>query len=1772
MSIKYKFDEYIVAYGHDYLIESPVYIETSVYIETPVYTDSNAKFSLDKYIDIFNINKDDGSIYIGSKIDIGVYYVTVITQNDQTILKIIIKPNITYKITSFYNNGKYNNFLPITNPQKLIGEYKFEENYENINIDNETGEISFTDDIIAGTYNLVINSKIKNIEQTCITTFNIYPIIKYEKENYLCEKISYFKSDIPYIKPDGGTFKFNNDYTGINIDNITGQISINKPKSGSYNLIVVYKYNNTSINTNILLNIKPDIIYEKVSVDYNNLIQLSEPKNSDLGGVYKLEKNSLNQNLSINTSNGKITIKNPIISGLYFVKVFYTYNNYTSEVISEICIIPNIGYVNNKIEIIFGSKYQTEKPYSNEEITGTFCLTKYYENIHINPKNGIIYINEFLDCNDYCIDINYNKNDVNKIIQFYIKVKPYINIKNNKKQEINYYEKLNNIIIETNPNGGIITNNLDLSIENNFVNLCDFSKKIDNYELKINYIYNNIPNYVVYDFCILPYIIYNTNNVNILFKQNYTSDPPTIFPFDGIFSIETKINNVFIDEKTGIINIKSGLNIGNYELIINYRYNNIKNTTTYNIKVKPLFNIENCEFIYEYNPFSNVENHNLEPLDVYPKGGIYTSDIFTINKNGVISIPSNLEIDDYKINIKYSYLDMDTEFTCYLKVIPYKLNCLFKQYEKIYDGTTDILLKYVINNNIKLNLKYESNFDNKNVGFGKQIYIKNIEVLNNRNIIHDDITIIGVIKSRKLNIDFKGIEKIYNGLNDAQVKYTIENIIDNDEVFIESYNCYFENINVGKQKIIINKIVLGGIDSKNYYTEIIYETLGIIKPKEVYVSFLSPTVINGESTRINLTIDNIEGLIENEKIFINSYDAYFETSDIGENIPIIVRNIVPFKNNNYILLSKPLFGNIIKKEITLNANSINKYYDGTNIAQISFNDLNIKIINYNAHYENKNVGNKKKIYVTNIISDNDNYILKDFIIYGSILPLELSVRFFGENKIYDETDTIKGKYEFINKVEDDEIEIKTKISFKNSNVENNKDIIYSIPRLIGKDSSNYKINKLILNKPHIFKKKIDIDFIGIDKTYDNTTTAYVKLKSIDKNIKIKSYNALFENKDAGENKKIIISDIQIINDNYYCETTYAYANIGKKLLTLVVEPQNKEYDGTNSANIKIINIVGICFNDNIYISNYIAEYKDIYVGVNKIINISNIEYGGISKDNYYCKDFTILSSITKKKLLFDVLNNEKFFDGNTKINIILKPINIIENDIVNIKSFLANFNNIDVGDNKDIYVKNILLEGSEYVNNYLVNDFICQGNILPSNIDLKFMAKDKIFDYTNKAIINLIGNYNITYESEYEDFNVGNNKKIIVKIISGHIPNYILNNTYYTYGSILPIEITIIPIIKNKIYDNTTNHIITFDLSNNQVIDYCAEFDNPNVGTNKKLFIKNIKLKNQNYYCKDFRVLGTIIPTNINLDIIVNKKIFDNTTKATISKTHNIVSYDAEFVSPNVGIHDVNIKNIITNNKNIIINDCVIKSEILPKIIPINIIINEKEYDGNNKATIKKYDSKYDVKIINYDAEFDNEIIDKNKNIYVRNLQLDDKNYAYDNLVLISSIIKKDLNIIFKDTTKIYDGTTNTTLEILKLDGIVNNENVKINKYNSQYLNKYPGEVILFINNILLEGAHSDNYNIENMKIKTFIFKRKLKYSIRVSDKKYDGNNYAFVNIVLNNIVNDEDVYIENFIATYKDENIGNDKEITIKNIILGGEDKCNYDIEKEIILSGNII
>jgi hypothetical protein len=1798
MSIKYNLSEYNIIYSQELSINAPLILYNEL---TNKLTDENNKLTdelINKFIlsesynDLIVINEKTGCIKVDSTLFIGVYVLNITYNILSCSIKIIVKPSIIYKITSFYNKGPYNNFSPIINPSNIlcddINYFKLENCTDNILINSKNGIISFKDTIIADTYNLSIVCSIKNIELTIFVSFNIYPIINYKNSTYFSEKINTFYSDEPIIYPLGGIFKFINDYSGIYIDKSTGIINTNNPKSGNYNLTINYKYNNVSINNSLELSIKPNIIYEKSLINYNELISLNIPTISDIGGIFTLDNTNFNKNLGIQSSTGKITIVSVIPSGLYNIKVWYLFNNYNCDFDCEFIVSPILNYNSNKIELYYGTKDQTEIPYSSEKIDGTFTLLNNIENIFINPTNGILYFNSSLQVNEYLLDINYNKNNVNKALQLSVKVKPTINIKIDN-QKINYFESLEDIIVDTTPNGGILLNNLNIDMENNIIKLSTIEKNVGEYSLRIKYIYNNIFSSLTYNFIITPYIYYNKNIINLLYKQTFISDIPTVYPPSGIFNLDNKNKYIQINEHTGELSIKSGLSVGNYDLTIIYTIDKLYYTAYYKITINPSYNITNNIIKHEYNPSFNVTKVKLDKINIDPLGGTFESDLFEIDSQGCIIIPSNLEVNNYIINIKYFYKEFCTELQYNLEIFKYNLKCIFKQQPKIYDGTINVKLKYLIPNNIIVPLTYNAYYTDKNVSNNNIIFIKNIQV--NNNFLCNDTEIIGFIKPLKLEISFVGISKIYDGTTTASVDYIFTNLINDDEINIISYNAVYDNYNVGLNKIIITNIILDGIDKKNYYVDNIYEISGKIIPANLILNFNTPIHIYNNSTKVNLEILSISGLIINDKIKIESYEANFISSDVGENIPILVSKIKIFKNNNYYISNTELVGEIIQKNINLNLLCIDKIYDGTNEAFIKILDTNFTLISYEALYENKNAGFKKTVYIKNIKITNTNYLVNNININGNILPLVLNAEFIGEEKIYDGTNKINGTINFLNKIENDDISISTNILFANSNAETDKILNYSFLKLTGKDYNNYRINKLSLNKCNIKKKRIEIEFIGINKIYDNTDEAQIKVKNINgkinnDNIKIHSYKAIFENKNVGINKKIIITNIQLINgfDNYYCEDTYTTANIEKKIITLTIETLPKEYDGTINANIKLLDLKGLYFNDNLFVVDYKSEFLDFNIGANKTINIYDIILGGIDKDNYICNNFTKKSNIIKKKINITSNNLEKIYDGKTSIILDLYINNLVNDDSITIKSYNANFEDSKVGDFKKIYITNIKLEGL-CINNYSICEYVIYGNIKPAYLDLEFKIYDKIFDKTTSANINILNkNLVIKYEAYYEDILCGNNKKIIVTIKEYTVENYILKDTYIIYGNILPKNISLEYDINDKVFDNTLNHDIKLysTVYNINILDYTVKFENINIGSNKKIYIDNIILDDTNYKCENFLVYGNIIPKPIILECIIKQKQFDFTNKVlpiTFINSYNIniISYEAIYNS--INSYDENlilISNIKLNNNNYCVNNFSVKSEILQKEITIKIILDTKEYDGNNLCTIKNYEinlkNNQNIKILSYEAFFINEKIGIDKIVNIKNIKLSNNNFYCNDLNLFSTITKKILTIKFKNIVKIYDKTTNIDLEIDSINGIINNDNIYIEEFTSILLNYKVGNTQLSISNVKIAGVGFNNYLIKNYFIQTEIIQKKLEYKIIVIDKKYDSTIYALINIIFTNIIKDDDVYLEHFIAKYEDPEKGFNKKIIINELKLNGIDKNNYTIDNIIIINGNII
>jgi hypothetical protein len=1810
--LNYNINEVILSYGNEKIITSPTIILTDTIVETIFVFESINDNTLIKNNKNIILN-NNGSIYIKSELDIGIYILIINccinnTINIQTNLKIIIKPSIFYKINSFCFNSPTSIYRPIIFPIDIpISNFELKSDENSIIFNNKTGEISFNDKIEVKNYRLHISCTYKEIISETIVTFNIFPefIYDYVDNNVFINHLSNYISKNPLINPPGGIFLLSDDYLGFNIDKDLGSIYINNARAGIIIISVDYKLNDIYVQSKLNFYIKPIIKYPKLIIDYGNIIKSEIPYCSEFDGIFEIKKynkSDINNKLSIDKKTGVINIDNIIDIGNYKIDIKYILYDYEVPVIFELKINPIFYYKNNYTELIYGYKTQSEAPITSDFNKGLFFILNPIENIFINPKSGIIYFDVIIEVGEYDLDINYSINEINKTTTYKLIVKPKIEIFDNK-QNINISDELKDILIYTTPNGGILYNDLNLQIHNNILKLSTFNKEINDYCVNITYEINNIKSSLQYFFKIIPSYIYKNNIINIIYNEKFSSEKPTIYPLGGKFK-GILPENIIIDEDTGIVNIIKKIKIGTYNLELFYNFNNINISCMFIINIIPKFEYSNNSLLIEYNICDKNFIESIKP-NVNPNDGIFICDFnkININNHGQLIIPTNLNIDEYNIKIKYIFNNITAETTFYFKIIQRTLNVIFISVDKIYDGKLESPIKYKYKYELSYELSYEAFFDTIYVEKNKILNINNINIIDpelNKYYIINNVKIKSNIVPLLLKINFKCIDKKYDGTTKANIEYEIINKIESDEIYIDSYNAYYENNTVGNKKIIINNIKLAGTEVLNYKCANSYEISGNILKKSLICNLLCINKKFNSNTKATLYLNEFKGIINNDFVLFDYCDAEYNDMNVNENILISVLYIKLKGRDcfNYDpICNTEIYGSILEKEIDPIVICLDKIYDNTTKANLDFTTDNYNIISYDANYSDYNIGTNKAILITNIITDNKNYFIKNKNIFGNILPKIIDIEIIGENKEYNSKNDIICSSNLIGIHENDNELIKLNFEsyIKNINHGENKDILILNSKLVGKNSKNYIIGNIKTNKPTIYKKKISIEFVGINKIYDGKINATVKIKNILNTIKtdkisIKSFNANFEDKNIGDNKKILITNIVIDNNNnlnYYVEDTYTFANIMCKDIIIIINAKNKIYDGTKKAEIVIETIKGIYFNDNIFVQNYDAEFEDFNCGLNKNIVVNNFILGGIDSNNYiFTKTLKIKANIDKKKIDIEFFDYVKYYNQLTSINLNYKLTNICNNDEITIKNYNANFNNPNIGKNKNITINKIILDGNNN-KNYYVDDYIIYGEILPIEPNIIWNCKTKIFNNNNDAQITHNMKFNINFEAYFSDINVGSDKQIFIKILETNINNYILKNEYIFYGCIIPQEL-ILPIIsQNKIYDDTINYTVIFDTSLN-IVDYTAYFENKNIGKNKKVFINNIKLDTINYICKDIIIFTNIEPKPIIInDIIIETKIFDETNKAII-QTYviennldiKIISYDAIFETINSGKNKVLITNIILSNKNYISNELIeTYGEILPHEIIINCTLDDKIYDGTTNIEIKKYtilkkrNLKFDIiEIIGYEANFINENVGINKIVNIKNIKLSNNNYFCKDFNMEGEIKPKELSINCINIEKEYDGTTDTYLKIESIKGIINNNLIYIDNFNSTYKSKNCGIVIINIDNITLKSNNLFNYFIKNLEIKGLIKKRNINYTAHCIHKKYDGNNIANINIVMNNIIEGDDIYINNYTALYNDNKIDNDKEIIIKNIVLNGKSKNNYIIDSKIILYGNII
>lgn len=1520
---------------------------------------------------------------------------------------------------------------------------------DNISINNNTGILYFNNNINVGKYEINVNNYIVTLIVKPFIIYNNFtpimqPIGKYlfycNIDNIIDENtgiinisdVGFYNLNITYILNDisNSTIAPITIYPSIKYINNTSileyglhnfsEVPIVSPINGyfcllNYHIGIDINSNNGIINFNNV-----NIGYYELDIKYtvNNISVLTKyyltikPLFGIGNGIYSY--NLLNSFIKIQDDIDNIQVENYINNlnldcGSYKLDVIYTINNVSCNKIYNFIVNPEFKYINNELILEYGTSCQSESPiFYKSYIDNNSFFSLQDKNINID-SSGIIYFNDLLEINIYNLIIKFTKNNCYNITNYKLIVKPKINLIPH--QIIFYGDKLEPI--------------------NENYTLQEY-QDVGNYNINVIMTINDISNCANYSFDIIPNIKYKNDSI---FYQTYNySNKPIIFPEnEGTFFSDNLPNTIILNKESGVIESLKTTDVGLYN--INVYLKPFNSMSIYTLEVKPIFYYKNniIHFIYGSDEISE------EPIIIPEFGSFEESYIdlnkFSINSKGVISKIKYLDVGIYELKLCYNYNNICTFNNITIIIDKLELIPNFKSIDKIYDG----------NNNANVECDYEfisynATYYNELVENNKIINIIITEVLSN-NYFVKDTKITGNILPIILNPLFIAKSKIFDET------YFVE--IETECLYIKSYDASFIDYNAGYDKSIEIKNI---IVDKNYTisSDIYYINANIYKAPIIPV-FECIDKIYDKTNNANI-------ILTNYKNCISYYNGTYITNNVGYH-EIIIDDIIISNNNYYIKEKKNIYGNILPKLLDITIDTKVKIYDETTKANIILiSDISeCLILNFDANYENKNVGYNKKIIINNIILSNTNYYTNELITYSDILPKNITLDFKAEDKIFDNTNNIIVKGTIIENHEDVFID-----SF-NAYLTNDNEVKIENIILGGSNLSNYNYIYRV-NKPKMLKKEIKIEFKAINKIFDNKTHAII---NHDSKI-IKKYDANFIDINVGINKIINITNIILHSsyENYYISNTQTNANIEPKSIIINVLGNDKIYDSYNEATITIESIKGIY--SHVYVINYNAEFIDCNVGVNKPIKVSNII---LSDSNYFSPDIYCHANILSKEIYNDFSCVDKIYNGSTIAEI---------KSNLDIKSYKANFNDPNVGINKIINITDIILNSS----NYYISDCSIYGNINPILLEISFLGNSKEYDETTYIDIISDNDLILSFDSNFEDCNVGLNKTIVISNIKLKSSNYYILENYKTYGNIYPKKIIPDIICCDKEYDESKNAILKY---NNITIS--GMFYDENVGIKKPVKCYSTGVVDSNYYINydEIKICGNIYPKTLIHNFIFNDKIYDKTNKVNNILFDNILSYTAYFENINVGYQKILVNNVISKNKNYKYNDSESYANIIPRNINFYFDILNKEYDGNN-------------------------------------------------------------NLI--------------NIKVLSSDKLENDE-VYIESFTGTYENSY-----VVIKNIKLGGKNSNNYKPNDFYItKGTILPTELKHNIIIKDKIYDKKKIA--NIEIESLI--PNIYIDNFEALYDDYNVGNNKPITIKNIIIMGINKNYYKISNKIVF-GNIL
>jgi hypothetical protein len=1028
--------------------------------------------------------------------------------------------------------------------------------------------------------------------------------------------------------------------------------------------------------------------------------------------------------------------------------------------------------------------------------------------------------------------------------------------------------------------------------------------------------------------------------------------------------------------------------------------------------------------------------------------------------------------------------------------------------------------------------------------------------------------------------------KVYDGGTSANVtgRSIPSGILAGETVTLDGGVANYSDKNVADDKTVsLTGATLGGADALNYELDSVETTTANITALELTIfGALAQNRDYNQLLSVEVGGGTLVGVIGDDAVTLDDSSAAGQMATkvqgIGKSVTVTGYALSGAGAGNYTVAQPTgVTVDIARKSLVGTFTADNKVYDGNRTASVLTRSANqisgdvVELTGGTATFSDKNAADGKLVSLADATltgADADNYTLLSVTdATANITKIGLTGAFTVDaTKVYDggTSANVTGRSIPSGILAGETVTLDGgTANYSDKNVADDKTVSLTGATLGGADALNYELDSVDTTTANITALELTISgALAQNRDYNQLTSVEVGGGTLvgvigDDEVAIDDSAAAGEmaTKNQGDGKSVTVTGYALSGagaGNYtVAQPTDVTVDIARKSLVGTFTADNKVYDGNRTASV-LTRFANQISGDEVELTGGTATFSDKNAADDKSVSLADATLTGADADNYTLLSVTdATANITKKSLTgaFTV-DATKVYDGGTSANVTgrLIPSGIVGSDVVTLDGGTANYSDKNVANDKTVTLTGATLGGADSANYELDSVNTTTANITKKDVSGSFTVADRQYDGTSIAVVattsvpgmvegdilqlDYISDVTVTPAGTFNNPNVGNSKTVTPSAVlnwalSGTDEgNYNLTSINTTTANITKRTLNVTATIQNRVYDGTTAATIVSLTTDKLPLDSVtvtatgAAFLTKTAGDGKTVTVSGLALSGTS--ASQYELVSTVITATANI------------TKAPLTLNFSVTA--------------------------------------------------TKVYDGNDTANVTGSGltppvfGDDAVGVTGVEAKYNDKNVGTNKAVTVTNYTLtgaDAGNYEVTAFSpTTASITAKTLTVSsFTASDKVYDGTTSATVSDVAFVGLVGSDTVTLGGTASFADKNVDTGKTVTIANPSLAGTDAANYTLSGGvgTATADITAKTLTLVYTASNKPFDGNTNATATLASDDRVSGDILTISYGTATFADIAIDTNKDVTISDISVTGDDAGNYTYSTSQVVQASI-